>query len=375
MRLLIISSSRGDYGHLIPLVRAAAHHTKVEVSFLSTSNHPSDALDVLPLQWTDMGQLGVELPEHLGDWPGYLCGLSTLLASYLEGNPFDCAVILGDRVELLSLATILTLHRIPIVHLHGGETSLGAVDNLVRDAVSKLASIHLVSRQEHLEKLLRIGEDISRIVITGALAVDNAHRIQIQKRTVVEELLGFEIQEGTVLATLHPVTASPAGMQEIKNFFDDVELLDRPIIFTFPNQDPGSDYIRERIKLLRNSSPGKVKVIQNMGTELHYSTISLCDLVIGNSSSGIIDAPILGKASIDFGSRQQGRTAPASVLHCSSESGALLSLFRDKGKLAIARGYAKSIETMKFFGLPGVAERMLDAILARQTSITSVKNG
>ena len=373
MKILIVSTSRGDFGHLIPLLFAAGLNTKVEASFLATSRQHPNALDTLPRGLHEISQLGVDLPEHIGDWSNYLCNLGDLFGNYLETRSFECCVLLGDRIELLTLATILTLNGIPIVHLHGGETSLGAVDNLVRDAVSKLASLHLVSRPEHLQKLSRIGEEESRIFLSGALAVDNVYRIPLLERTVVEKLLGFEIQDNALLVTVHPVTAGTSGMHEINNFFDDLELLGRPIVCTFPNQDPGSDYVRERIARLKQSLPEAVQVVENMGIDLYFSMVSLCEFVVGNSSSGIIDAPILGKASIDFGSRQQGRVAPKSVLRCGSGGGDLLALFRDRMKLGSAIESAKSIDTLRFYGLPGVAERMIEIMLSNRDLITSVK--
>lgn len=194
LKVLVVSTSRGDFGHLVPLVQEFASDEKFSVEFLVLASELADIgeLDDLPQvrQVTTFAK-GLRLPEIDQDWSPYLVDLLKWLNKVIWSKEFDCAVLLGDRIELLLVAGSLLSRNIPLVHIHGGEETSGAIDNLVRNAVSKIASIHFPAYPEAASRLVDMLEEPERILVSGSLAVDNFHRLELLSLPQIEKRLGL----------------------------------------------------------------------------------------------------------------------------------------------------------------------------------------
>lgn len=373
MKVLLISSSRADFGHLLPLIEAGSESDAFELTIVSTwPSQKGSPFTMSAKSLQSLRSFGIDAPQTSQAWAQYLSDIQRSLDTLLQKEFFEASILLGDRLELLSLSSILLLHGVPIIHIHGGETTEGAVDNLVRDSLSKLSELHLVSREEHKQKLLAIGVPTANILVSGALAVDSLRAQRLLDPDGLSERLGFSIAANAVLATIHPVTNDETGPEQVGQFFDELTKLERQIIITAPNHDPGSLEIRDRIEALTSLRPESVHFIETMGTELYYSAIKKCSAVIGNSSSGIIDAPIVGTPSVDWGTRQSGRVAPKSVLRCPATEGALNSALNDLALMGNLTQQAK--KAAKFYGSPGVASRILEFIRSQAVTLEAARN-
>lgn len=373
MKVLLISTSRADFGHLMPLIEASSESDAFESTVVSTwPSQTGSPFSMSAKSLQSLRSFDIQAPQTSQTWAQYLTDIQRSLDKLLQKEFFEACILLGDRLELISLASILLLHGVPIIHIHGGETTEGAVDNLVRDALSKLSELHLVSREEHKEKLMAMGVPRAQILVSGALAVDSLKSQRLLDSDGLSERLGFSIDANAVLATLHPVTNDETGPEQVGQFFDELTKLERQIIITAPNHDPGSFQIRDRIKALRRLRPESVHFIETMGTEVYYSALKNCSAVIGNSSSGIIDAPIVGTPSVDWGTRQSGRVAPKSVFRCPAQAGALNSALTDLALMGQLKQQAN--KAANFYGSPGVASRILQFIQSRAKSLEAARS-
>lgn len=361
MRVLLISTSRGDFGHFVPLAQEllASRQTQTEFLCLGTRFATERNTDSrLPQEFVQFSEL--EWPLEVTDWPAYLATMQTSLADFLEGRTFDVAFLLGDRIELLPVAALLISQDIAIAHLHGGETSLGAKDNDVRHAISKLAQMHFVSHNIHADFLVGLGEEAGRVFSVGALAVDNVAYFAPQMNENRDKFsrARFNFQGHSVLVTFHPVTNEAIPGEELRIFFRQLSKTSRNVLLTPPNQDPGSNLVYAAMKDLVNSFPDRVQILPSLGTADYFSAMKEVGLVVGNSSSGIIDAPILGVTSVDFGTRQAGRLAPRCVRRVGLDGNQLLEVLETPDQ-DLAR---PSSEDMNFFGLPSVSAKIVEAL-------------
>lgn len=232
----------------------------------------------------------------------------------------DLLVVLGDRFEMLGIATAAALMRVPIVHIAGGEISEGAVDDSIRHAITKLSALHLTATEPYRRRVIRMGEDPERVVNTGAIGVDSIveRRDPMDYDELVDSLGGFEIPEGSLMVTYHPATLSDRPVAdacgELLAALDNFP--DRKVIITYPNNDAGSTEIIEMIEAYGAARRDRVKVVESLGRRRYHAALARMGAVVGNSSSGLVEVPSFHIPTVDIGIRQRGRTAGASVIHC-----------------------------------------------------------
>lgn len=359
-RIVIVSTSRADEGHLAPLVLACASDDRFRTSFLALSSSPSQEI-IERVNSTAYGaaeQRSVPLPQRDVEWGAYLREIVSRFETSLErpSEPKDelILILLGDRLEMLSIAAVAVARRIPIVHIHGGESSFGSTDDSVRHALSKLSSFHFPSTKSHARHLELLGESSERIRVCGALAVDTVGDVGEVSDGSLSNALGYDIPAKFGLATFHPPT-------NVENFEDELHIFTKVLrkfpsrlILSAPNHDPGSSELRSVFAEIVDSSSGRITFHENLGFETYVRLMRRASLVIGNSSSGLIEAPIVGVPSIDIGARQEGREAPQSVVRVGLDFEIIMSkigLFLDEPPLCRADN---------FYGSPGVAHRMLE---------------
>lgn len=232
----------------------------------------------------------------------------------------DIAVILGDRFEILAAAQAALIARIPLAHIHGGETSEGAIDESIRHALTKLAQWHFVAAEPYRQRVVQLGESPDRVYNVGAPGLDHINTAEWMDRQSLAHSLEMDLRNPLFLVTYHPATLGEKRPEEATN-----ELLqaltsfpDADIIFTFPNADTGGRVIIQKINEWV-AAHHNAKAFVSLGQKRYLSLLREADLVIGNSSSGIIEAPAFGKATVNIGDRQKGRLRASSVIDAAEE--------------------------------------------------------
>lgn len=328
--IAVITGTRADWGLLSPAARLLRDTPGVRLSVVATNMHLSQrhghTVDGIIAEGFDVTHR-VAVPEGADDSGAgrahaaavCLAGVADALAELLP----DTAVILGDRFEALASAQAAVLTAVPVTHLHGGETSRGAVDDSMRHAITKLASLHLCATDDARQRIIQMGEQPDSVITVGAPGVYNA--LKMPKMPLDElrrSLGGFDIDpERTLLVTYHPETndraASPA-----QRFETLLQALDRfdgcNIILTGTNNDAGANGIRSLAAEYAAANPERVLAVESLGARRYLSAMARCAAVVGNSSSGIIEAPSMRVPTVDIGGRQAGRQCADSVIHCAA---------------------------------------------------------
>ncbi len=221
-------------------------------------------------------------------------------------------MLVGDRFETLAAGMAAVLARVPIVHLHGGEETEGAVDNVFRHALTKLSALHLVSHVDHAARVIQMGEDPERVVVVGAPGLDNLYRTDLPDRAALERRLGLPLTGPVALVTVHPTTLGANPLEECRAVAAALEVVKCTAVITQPNADAGGLVIRD-FWIGWAAGRQNTVVVDALGELGYWGMLRVADVVIGNSSSGIIEAPAAGVPSIDVGDRQLGRLRPGST--------------------------------------------------------------
>jgi UDP-hydrolysing UDP-N-acetyl-D-glucosamine 2-epimerase len=272
----------------------------------------------------------------------------------------DVLVLLGDRYELLAAAQAAVLARVPIAHIHGGEATEGAIDDAIRHAVTKLSHWHFAAAEPYAERIRQMGEAPSRVWNVGAPAMDNIAALEPVPKEALEAFLGLRLRTPTFLVTYHPVTMeADGGLSAMQALLTALDAGDGSIVITGANADPGASAIRERLQNFANARPGRVALIESLGARRYLSLMGHVDAVVGNSSSGLLEAPAVGVPTVDIGPRQQGRLRAPSVLHC-GESAAEIRQALDTALSPQHRAIAVRRESP--YGRPGAARRIIDQL-------------
>jgi UDP-hydrolysing UDP-N-acetyl-D-glucosamine 2-epimerase len=267
-------------------------------------------------------QIGGDSPAEIARAIG--AGISGMAAALDRLRP-DIMVLLGDRFETLAAAIAAMIARVPIAHIHGGEATEGLIDEPIRHSVTKMAQLHFTATEEYRRRVIQLGEDPARVHCVGAPGLDNIRAMDLLDRDALQEALGFRLQQPTFLVTYHPVTL------EAGSAADHAEALlgaldsfpNACVVITLPNADTESAALRARMNSYAERNRGRAAAFAVLGTQRYLSLLALCDVVIGNSSSGLIEAPSFRVPTVDIGDRQRGRIAPRSVIRCAADCAAI----------------------------------------------------
>lgn len=325
-KVCIVTGTRADWGLLSPIAAELRSRDGIELQIIATNMHLSPryghTIDEIIDGGFDVDDSVAIIDDGDNGTPTPVAqqmsrALSGIADAFHRLRP-DMAVVLGDRYEMLATASAATLLRIPIVHLHGGETSEGAIDNSIRNAITALASLHLTSTEAYRRKVIAMGEPESLVINTGAIGVYNAMNVPLMSRSELQRSLSFYIPKDTLLITYHPATLDRMPVAEQCRQL--LTALDRfpnsRLLITYPNSDPGSGEIIAKILDYERRDPDRVRVIPSLGMRRYLSALQFVAAVVGNSSSGIIEVPSMGIPTVDIGPRQRGRIAADSVIHC-----------------------------------------------------------
>jgi UDP-hydrolysing UDP-N-acetyl-D-glucosamine 2-epimerase len=272
----------------------------------------------------------------------------------------DIVVVLGDRYEMHAAVGAIVPFLVPIAHISGGAITKGAIDDGYRHAISKLSHIHFPETEEQKARLLRLGEEDWRIHVTGSLSVDNMSAFPVKPLAEVAVRFGLPLTEPPVLVTLHPET------RDLKHTADQVaalcaalEAVDIPVVFTYPGADPHGQIIIAELEGFVRRHPGRAFALPHLGTEGYFGMMANARAMIGNSSSGIIEAASYRLPVVNIGHRQEGRLAPANVLHAPAEQSAIRAVLCK----ALSGQFRKDLSNLENpYGDGHAAERMVSVL-------------
>lgn len=272
------------------------------------------------------------LPDDGGRDPSaaeQAAGALAAVGHELERSLPDALLLVGDRFETAAAAIAATVNRVPIVHLHGGEQTGGAFDDPLRHAITKLAHLHLVSNDEHARRVIALGEDPASVHVVGAPGSDAAFRDDLPDRAALEADLGLELEPPVVVVTVQPATleADPAAVAG--PIVEAMAAVPATYVITLPNADPGSAAVRDALEVAASAQPGRRVAVEALGARRYWGLMRLADAMLGNSSSGLVEAPVVGLPAVDVGDRQLGRSHGSNVIHAPASSAGVAAALRE----------------------------------------------
>jgi GDP/UDP-N,N'-diacetylbacillosamine 2-epimerase (hydrolysing) len=376
-RICVITGSRAEYGLLRWVMQGIQDDPHLELQVIATGMHlapefgetwrviEADGFRIdrkVPLLTGSDTPVGIA--ESMGrGTSGFAHALQDLLP--------DIVVVLGDRFEIFAAVAAALVARIPVAHLHGGERTEGAFDEALRHSITKMSHLHFVATEEYRQRVIQLGEQPERVFLTGGFGIDNIQRLSLLSRADLQTSLGFTLGPRNLLVTFHPVTLEPdtarTQMQELVDAL--AELTDTHLIFTLPNADTGG---RALISMVEQfvAQHSNARAYASLGQLRYLSCIAHVDGVVGNSSSGLLEAPSFRKGTIDIGDRQLGRVRASSVIHCEptreSIAAALKRLYSAEFQLSLRHvrnpygeggASAKAVDILKRYPLQAILKK------------------
>jgi len=343
-RICIVTGTRAEYGLLYWLMKEVQNDPSLELQIIATGMHLSPEFGLTYRQIEEDGFVINEKVEMLlsSDTPVGITksvGLGVIgFADALARLKPDIMVVLGDRFEILAAAQAAMIARIPLAHIHGGETTEGAIDEAIRHAITKMSHFHFTAAEIYRNRVMQLGESPERVMNVGAPGLDNIKKLKLLNRADFEKAVDFKIADLFFLITYHPVTLSKTKPE--KAFKELLKAMDHypeaTIFFTKANADTEGRVINDMIDKYVENHSRRAKAYTSMGQLLYLSAIKNADMVVGNSSSGIAEAPSFHKPTVNIGKRQQGRLKATSVIDCEENAKAIIA--------AITKGLSPSFK-------------------------------
>jgi len=328
-RICVVTGTRAEYGLLKPVIERIHRDKELELYLVVTGMHLSVEFG---LTYREIEADGYKIDKKIemllsADTPASIIksmGVEMIgLADAFEEAKPDMLVALGDRYEMLAAAAAAMVHRIPIAHIHGGELTEGIMDEAVRHSITKMSALHFTATEEYKRRVIQLGERPESVFHVGSLGVEGIRTLQLIEKNRLEELLGFRFGRDTVMVTFHPVPLEQSSVES--QFACLLHALGKfaglRIIFTKANADTAGRVMNQMTDAFVKENSSRSIAFASMGQLKYLSALKYCKAVIGNSSSGIIEAPSFGIPTVDIGDRQKGRMKAESIIHCSvSES-------------------------------------------------------
>jgi UDP-N-acetylglucosamine 2-epimerase (non-hydrolysing)/GDP/UDP-N,N'-diacetylbacillosamine 2-epimerase (hydrolysing) len=361
-KIAISTSTRADWGLLSPIAKALKERSDCRVTIIATNMHldPQYGMTVSEIEADGFDDIyrvpmtecastnnsancntpnsvrnsnAVHRDGNRNDAKHTVIGAAKCMSGFAEAfdaiTP-DMVVILGDRYEMLAVATAATIMRIPIVHIAGGEISEGAFDDSIRHAITKLSSLHLTATEPYRQRVISMGENEDLVINTGAIGVWNIANETPMSKTELERSIGMVITPKTLLVTLHPTTLDNKPVDiRVTALLDALDRFPTSrVIFTYPNNDPEGSIIINYINDYAELHSDRCIVVPSLGRKRYLSALRYVAAVVGNSSSGIVEVPSVHIPTVDIGIRQQGRMASESVIHCFADANSIAKAIR-----------------------------------------------
>lgn len=323
-KIAVITGTRAEYGILRPLIQLIHEDRDLKMELLVTGAHLSlhhgntwkfIESDGFPISRK------IEILQASDSFVGVCKAMGLAQISFAEVfqelKP-DMVIILGDRYEMLAVASTALIANIPIVHIHGGELTLGAVDDAIRHAISKMSSLHFTSSEEYRRRVIQMGENPNTVYNTGALGLDSIYNLQLLSREELESSLECQLQKRNFIITFHPETKGDSLVSlQLEELFHALDKQNETfLLFTGANADTNGSVINSAIQEYVASHPEKAVFFQSLGQLRYLSCLKHFDLMIGNSSSGVIESPSFRIPVVNIGDRQKGRIMARNIINC-----------------------------------------------------------
>lgn len=377
-KICVITGTRAEYGLLRWVMQGIKDDPELTLQIIATGMHLSPEFGLTyreiekdgfridrKVEMLTSSDTSVGIAKSMGlGLVGFADALNELIP--------DLIVVLGDRFEIFSAVAAAMVARIPVAHLHGGETTQGAFDEAFRHSITKMSHLHFVAAQEYRQRVIQLGEQPERVFLVGGLGIDNIKRLKLLGRAELESSLGFKLEQKTLLITFHPVTLEMStAVNQMNELLAALENLnDTGLIFTLPNADTDG---RALIGMVEQfvAKHANARSFTSLGQLRYLSCISHVDGVVGNSSSGLIEVPSFRKGTINIGDRQRGRLQAASVINCEpnrqSIGTALERLYATDFQASLEQipspygeggASEKVVATIKHYSLEGVTKKV-----------------
>jgi GDP/UDP-N,N'-diacetylbacillosamine 2-epimerase (hydrolysing) len=366
-RICVVTGSRAEYGLLYWLMKEFTAAEDFELQVVVTGMHLSPEFGLTYQQIEADGfkidkkvEMLLSSDSEVAVTKSMGLALIGFADAFAELHP-DLIVVLGDRFEIFSAAAAATIAKIPIAHLHGGETTEGAFDESFRHSITKMAHLHFTSTEAYRRRVIQLGEDPELVFNVGAIGIDNINRLTLLSREAFEESIGFKLGKRNLLITFHPVTLERATAEsQFSNLLAALDSLDETkLIFTKANADTDGRKINEMIDAYIDRNPEKAIAHTSLGQLRYLSALRYVDGVVGNSSSGLIEAPSFKIGTINIGDRQRGRIKAESVIDCEPVKEDISHGI----ELLYSQSFQKKIEgVVNPHGDGGVAEKIIGVI-------------
>ncbi len=366
LKIAVVTGTRAEFGLLRILIKKLFDDDDIDLSLLVTGTHlckmhgetvQEIIEEGIPISSKIDLQLNYDTPEAISlATANGIIGFSRV---FKKSRP-DLLIVLGDRYEILSVILPACFENIPIAHIHGGERTEGVIDESIRHSITKFSHLHFVASEEYRNRVIQLGESPKRVFNVGGLGIDAMNELTLIDKNEIIKTLGIKFREKNLLITYHPETldkeSSQKGIIELLaslNKFNDIGL-----IFTLPNADIDNKFIKKSIyDFVQKRS--NAYLFDSLGQLRYFSLLKLCDGVIGNSSSGLLEAPFFKKATVNIGDRQMGRLKAKSVLDCEPKekliSKSIIKIFTEDFKNIL-----KDVESP--YGLPGAPEKIINIL-------------
>ena len=333
-KICVVTGTRAEYGLLYWLMKEIKTDNELELQIIATGMHLSPEFGLTYKEIEKYFKIDKKIEMLLSSDTSIGISKSMGLAqisfaeAYEELKP-DMVVVLGDRYEIFSAVSAAMIARIPIAHLHGGETTEGAFDESIRHSITKMSHIHFTATDEYRNRVIQLGEHPSRVFNVGGMGIENIKKLKLLSKDEFEKSIDFKLNEKNILVTFHPVTLENATAKEqFQELLDAIdELVDTNIILTKANSDTDGRVINQMIDEYVAKNSHKSVGFTSLGQLRYLSALQFVDAMVGNSSSGLAEAPSFKIGTINIGDRQKGRMQADSVIDCTSNKQSILKAF------------------------------------------------
>jgi GDP/UDP-N,N'-diacetylbacillosamine 2-epimerase (hydrolysing) len=359
MKVGVLTSSRADYGIYLPLLRKMSADNYFEIHLLVFGTHMSERFGKTINQIEqDKFRVTAKFDSTpIDDLPGSISmAMANTMSSFTniwDKEKFELVIALGDRSEMFAAVASLQPFNIPVAHIHGGETTLGAIDNAFRHSITHMSALHFTACEQYRNRVIELTRTSENVFNTGALSIDLLGSTPFYSKDQIRELYNIDIDHPSILVTFHPETVSYKKNSEyIKTLIGVLNDLDRfQLIISMPKADTSSNMIRDQLKSFI-SDKGNAIGIESLGSLGYLSCMKYCNFLLGNSSSGFVEASWFPKPVINIGRRQSGRINTPNIFSCNIDKGEILNAIAKAEKADLAF-------VSKIYGDGNAADKMI----------------
>ena len=378
MKISVITGSRSEFGLLQWVIKGIQEENQLELSLLVTGMHLSPEFGATYKNIEDTGfkidkKIEILMSSDTSIGISKSTGLGIIsISEALEQIKPDLVMVLGDRFEIFSACIAATFLKIPIAHIHGGERTEGSIDESIRHSITKLSHFHFASTEEYKKRIIQLGENPKNVFCTGTPGIDSIYNYKLLNKSQIESKLNFKLGNLSATVTYHPDTLekdiNPKNINNLLSALNEFE--DLKVIFCLPNADTYGRTLSSIVKKYFVDNPNKGITSINLGQKVYLSAIKNTNLVIGNSSSGIIEAPSFKKPTVNVGERQKGRLSGDTVIHVNNSKKSIIAGIEK----ALSKEFLSKIKkSINPYGDKGASKRIVDTIKQIKLNDNTIK--